>query len=263
MRIACIQEVIYTGLADKNIDTFVSKILSCEADIVLLPEMWFCGFDYTGISDHASRVEEIICLLKSNAVNKLIVCSMPEKAIVGIYNTTYGITSDGVIATYRKQFLFSPQREDQYFLKSDENITTFKYKDVNFAMATCYEIRFPEIFRISAYEGAEVYLVPAIWPAAKSLHWLTLLRARAIENQAYVVGCSCSKAVKNDKELKCGYSAGFDPWGEELFCLGEESGIAYVDIDRSKITTVREQIPSLNDAKKCFVINKKPHWRNA
>lgn len=258
MRVACIQDTIYTGDVKSNINNFTNRISSCESDVILLPEMWFCGFDYQRIKYHAEETNNLINMLKSNAKDKIIVSSMPEIDGNDVYNTVFAISSDGIIAKYRKQFLFSPQREDEYFKSAENDITVFEYKGIKFAMATCYEIRFPEVFRIGAYGGAEVFLVPAIWPAAKSSHWLTLLKARAIENQSFVVGCSSSSVVRGEKVLRCGYSAAFDPWGEQLFALGEEEGIASAEIDVSKISMVREQIPSLKDAKNRFNINKKP-----
>jgi len=259
LRITCIQNTVYTGDVSKNIDNFMNIILSLNSDVVVMPEMWFCGFDYNNIKQHAEYTPKVIESLKSNCSGKIIVGSMPEEDHGDIFNTIFVVSSDVIVARYRKQFLFSPQREDQFFKRSDNDITLFEYKSTKFATATCYEIRFPEVFRIGAYNGAEVFLVPAIWPAAKSSHWLTLLRARAIENQAYVVGCSSSSVIKGDKILKCGYSAAFDPWGEQLFVLGEDPDVATINIDLSKVSLVREQIPSLNDAKNCFNIIKKPH----
>ncbi|ADR18125.1 nitrilase-related carbon-nitrogen hydrolase [Calditerrivibrio nitroreducens] len=256
MKVACIQNTIYTGDIPSNTNDFISRIVSCNADVIVLPEMWFCGFDYQNLKSYAKETSGIIDILKSNGKGKIIVSSMPEIEGEDLYNTVYVVGENRILAKYRKQFLFSPQREDEYFKASDNDITVFEYKGVVFAVATCYEIRFPEIFRIGAYKGAEVFLVPAIWPAAKSSHWLTLLKARAIENQAFVVGCSSSSVVRGEKVLKCGYSAAYDPWGEQLFALGEESSMTSAELDISKISAVREQIPSLRDATKKFNIVK-------
>lgn len=258
MKVACIQNTIYTGNIRSNTNNFINRIVSCSEDVVVLPEMWFCGFDYQNLKRYAQEANGVIDILKSNGKGKIIVSSMPEIEGNDLYNTVYVIGENGILAKYRKQFLFSPQREDEYFKASDNDITVFEYKGVKFAVATCYEIRFPEIFRIGAYKGAEVFLVPAIWPAAKSSHWLTLLKARAIENQAYVIGCSSSSVIRGEKVLKCGYSAAFDPWGDNLFTLAEDSGVGTAELDMPKVSVVREQIPSLNDAKKRFYINKKP-----
>ncbi|MCA1933014.1 MAG: hypothetical protein LDL13_05500 [Calditerrivibrio sp.] len=257
MKVYCIQDIIKNGDVEWNVKSYFDKISLCDSGIVLLPEMWFCGFDYKNIQSHADASREIIDRLQKVAVDKLIISSMPERLNEKIYNSVYIISSEGVVDIYRKQFLFSPQKEDQYFEKHDNDVPVVKYKEINLSVATCYEIRFPEVFRIGAYKGADLFLIPAIWPVNKKEHWLTLLKSRAIENQAYVVGCSSSSVFNNGKELACGYSAAFDPWGEELFVLDEGVKTSFVNLDLEKLRLVRNAIPSLKDAKNCFNINKK------
>lgn len=257
MKVYCIQNIIKNGDVEGNVKSYVDKISLCDSGIVLLPEMWFCGFDYKNIQSHADTSKELIPKLQAIAFNKLIIASMPERLDGKIYNSVYIISSEGIVDIYRKQFLFSPQKEDQYFEKHDNEVPLIQYKEINFSVATCYEIRFPEVLRVGAYKGSELFLIPAIWPANKKEHWLTLLKGRAIENQAYVVGCSSSSVFNNGKELACGYSAAFDPWGEELFVLDEGVKTSFIDLDMEKVKLVRNAIPSLKDAKNCFNINKK------
>jgi predicted amidohydrolase len=256
MKVCCIQEIIYTGDAGKNKEAFFNKILSCLSDVVVLPEMWFCGFDYKNIKEHARSTPHLIEKLIDIAGNKLVIANMPEMSGDKIYNTIYMITKRGILSAYRKQFLFSPQKEDLYFACHENSIPVVEFMEFNISVATCYEIRFPEVFRSGAYLGTDVFLVPAIWPVSKKDHWLTLLKARAIENQAYVIGCSSSTVYNKEKELKCGYSSAYDPWGEQLFLLSEEPGIANCYVSKERIEEARTSIPSLNDAKDRFIISR-------
>ncbi|MEF3255036.1 MAG: hypothetical protein K6348_05665 [Deferribacterales bacterium] len=258
MIVGCIQNTVINGDVENNLKIYLDSISMCNSDIIVLPEMWFCGFDYKNIVEHSQKTPAMIEKISSKSDGKILVVTMPENDNNKIYNTVYIIKDGNILSKYRKQFLFSPQREDQYFSPYDNDVPVVLYNDMNISVATCYEIRFPEVFRIGAYMGAEVFLVPAIWPANKKDHWLTLLRGRSIENQAYVIGCSASKVINNDKELKCGYSAAFDPWGEALFVLDQSETIGYAEVSKEKVYEVRRSIPSLSDAKKRFDINKKP-----
>jgi len=261
MKIACIQKDIHLGDIVRNTDAFLPEVESLSNDnynIIMLPEMWATGFDYHNLQSHSKNTDNLIKeIAKITNKNSLVISSLPENDSDKIYNTIFAINSEGIVSTYRKNFLFSPLKEDQYFSKGN-SYSIFNFNNTRISLHTCYEIRFPELFRIAAFNGSQLMLVPAIWPAEKKEHWMTMLKARAIENQCFVVGCNTSNAHTTKKTIKCGISLVVDPWGNILneAAPGVES-IIKAEIDLNKCNEVREKIPSLKDASEVFDIKKK------
>ncbi|WP_188020358.1 nitrilase-related carbon-nitrogen hydrolase [Deferribacter autotrophicus] len=262
MKIGLIQNYVKLGDIENNKSLFFSEIaalLKESPDFIILPEMWLTGFDYENIFKFSENTFNIIKELQNIlSDDTLIVSSLPEQSNSKVFNTIFVFNKSKIIAKYRKNFLFSPLREDIYFEKGND-ITVFENKGTKIGLHTCYEIRFPELFRLSTYNGAELFFVPAIWPAGKKHHWLTLIKARAIENQAFIVGCNANKISTKNKEVACGYSVVIDPWGNEVFIADEEPLSTTVSLDMSKVKEVRDTIPSLKDAMEVFEINKKPY----
>lgn len=261
MKIACIQKDVYLGDISRNTKTFLPEVESLSNDqynIIILPEMWATGFDYQHLQSHSKNTDNLINeIAKLLSKDTLVISSLPENDAGKIYNTIFAINSEGIVSTYRKNFLFSPLKEDQYFSKGT-SLSIFNFNNARISLHTCYEIRFPELFRIAAFQGSQLMLVPAIWPAEKKNHWVTMLKARAIENQCFVVGCNASNAHTLKKTINCGVSLVVDPWGSTL----EESAasiesIVKTEIDLNMCSEIREKIPSLKDASEVFVIKKK------
>ncbi|HCW93764.1 MAG TPA: hypothetical protein DHM44_08790 [Flexistipes sinusarabici] len=265
MKISCIQKDVYLGNISKNLDTFLPEIESASGDncdIILLPEMWATGFDYNNLQSHSKNTPDILNKLSSIAGgNSVIISSLPENKEGEIYNTLYAVDSSGIKAVYRKNFLFSPLKEDQYFSKGC-HMTVFEHNGVKLSLHTCYEIRFPELFRMAAFEGSQLMIVPAIWPAEKQNHWKTMLKARAIENQCFVAGCNAGNAHTSKKVINCGVSLICDPWGT-ILAEGSESReeVVQFNVDIAKCSEIREKIPSFNDAKNVFEIKRKSKIR--
>lgn len=106
-------------------------------------------------------------------------------------------------------------------------------------------MRFPEWSRKLAVAGAKILFTPAQWPHPRSMHWVSLNRARAIENQLFTVavnGCGYAGEVKS-----CGHSSVFNPWGEEILITAEEEGAYLVDVDVQMVEEVRSKIPVFKD----------------
>ena len=109
----------------------------------------------------------------------------------------------------------------------------------------CYDLRFPELFRRVTAKGAELIVVVANWPSVRLDHWLTLLKARAIENLAYVVGVNRCGSDPNHQYP--GRSVVIDPWGESVADAGSEEGLIDVTIDHDRLRKWREEFPVLKD----------------
>lgn len=258
MKVKLLQYPVHLGSVEQNLSTFLPRIADDaegELSVFVLPEMWANGFDYRNMSLHAARTPEILEKIANSISEKtLVVANLAEQDGDHIYNTTFALCGGDVIARYRKNFLFAPMKEDTCFTRGDVPTALFRFGDVTFGMHTCYEIRFPELFRMSAYAGAEAFLVPAIWPEEKKEHWLTLIRARAIENQCYIAGGNTSAAINGEKSLECGYSGLFDPWGAPSCMGGVGEFTVECRIRKETVADVRTRIPSLADAVRAFTI---------
>ena len=168
------------------------------------------------------------------------------------YNTSVLIDPDGEIAaTYRKLHMFDVEVEGTEYRESEheragEGIATAAAGELELGLTVCYDLRFPELFRILALRGATAFTVPAAFTAVTGkAHWETLLRARAIENAAFVIASGQVGRAKPHYE-SWGHSMIVDPWGKVLGVLDEEDeGHVCADLDLAELDRVRQSIPSL------------------
>jgi len=124
-------------------------------------------------------------------------------------------------------------------------VVTFDWRGARVSPFICYDLRFPEVFRAATRRGAQVLVVIANWPATRVEHWVTLLRARAIENQAYVAGVN---RCGNDPKLAYpGRSVIVGPWGEVMADAGDGEGVAWADLDFAALESYRREFPVLRD----------------
>lgn len=131
-----------------------------------------------------------------------------------------------------------------------EEVVTFPLAGFTACPFICYDLRFPEIFRIGARKGADLFLVIANWPAVRIDHWFTLLKTRAIENLAYVVGVN--RTGKDPALEYCGRSVIFDPKGALLAEAGDAESVISAEIDLAQVSAWRKQFPVLDHARKEF-----------
>jgi len=259
MKIVSLQLPVVLSDFDGNKKRFLDAIAQysdAKDTIIILPEMWGCGFDYRNLQQFALATDDVISEIQS-IINSdtLVISTHPETNQNKVFNTVYAVTKNGVIGKYRKNFLFAPTGEDKYFDTGSETCVV-EFKGLKVGLLLCYEIRFPELFRQTTFAGAEIIAVPAVWPEMKREHWQTLTRARAIENQLYIVGCNCSVMHTTKKEMACGYSVAFDPWGEALYEPMSGEHVLECEIDKAMVADVREKIPSLSDAQCAFRLNR-------
>ena len=152
---------------------------------------------------------------------------------------------DGTLAaSYSKIHLFRLMDEDQY-LAPGEAGELHELPWGCAGLAICYDLRFPELFRRYALEGARLLILPAEWPHPRRMHWRTLLRSRAIENQCFVA--ACNRVGTTEGVTFFGSSAVIDPWGETLIEGGETEALLTVRIDLNTVEATRAKIPILAD----------------
>lgn len=252
IRAAAIQFNVKQGGVDANL-AYVREALTRAAaqgvQLAVLPEMWSTGFAYKNLNELAKRTAGIVEeLLELSGRLKLVICgSMPEPDGVNkVFNTIFLIDNGKLAGTYRKIHLFSLLKEDLAFAGGDKWLLA----DTSIGkvgVIICYDLRFPELTRRLAVEGAQVICVPAQWPKPRQEHWRALLRARAIENQLFVVSCNaCGLIGKLDF---FGMSMIIDPKGEVLAESGEEEGEIVAQLDLQVMVDWRAQIPCFNDRK--------------
>ena len=215
-----------------------------QTDILLLPEMSFTGFsmntDVTGETG-----EETVENVKSLAVKYGVamgfgwVKDCGEKA----ENHYTIVDKSGVcLSDYVKLHPFSFAGEDRKF-RGGERLTAFELDGIPCSNFICYDLRFPEIFQIAS-KSAHVIIVPANWPAKRSSHWKTLLQARAIENQVYILAVNCVGQM--DGLYYSGDSCIVDPDSRVLRMISDEEGLIIYDLV-DDVEQYRERFPVKKD----------------
>lgn len=247
---AAIQFNVMQGDVDANlayVREALVRVAEQGANLAVLPEMWTTGFAYKTLNELAQRTETVVAeLCELSARYKLVIAgSQPEPAGDGrVFNTIHVVDNGKVVARYRKLHLFSLLGEDKAFKGGD----SWCLADTSLGkvgVIICYDLRFPELSRRLTLEGARVICVPAQWPKPRQEHWRTLLRARAIENQLYVVSCNATGLI--GKLDFFGMSMVIDPKGEVLADAGEEAGEILAPLDWQAIDEWRGQIPCFAD----------------
>ncbi|MFA7198847.1 MAG: nitrilase-related carbon-nitrogen hydrolase [Methanoculleus sp.] len=159
-------------------------------------------------------------------------------------NTVVVLDAGGnLVADYAKTHLFSPGGEDRYYTAGDR-IATFAVDKTTFGLAVCYDLRFPELFRIYALAGVECMLIPAAWPCCRLSHWETLLPARALENRYYVAGINTAGGPDG---VYCGGSLAADPDGVVIARCGPGEELLIVELDPAAVHEAQSTLPSLSD----------------
>jgi predicted amidohydrolase len=147
--------------------------------------------------------------------------------------------------------LFNPGAESDHYSAGD-HLTMFRWADLKVAVFICYDLRFPETFRLAGSRGAQVMVVIANWPDKRHSHWLALLRARAIENQVYVVGVN-----RCGRDPKLGYAGGtliIDPQGNIVASAGRKESIVSAKLDSAAVSQWRSDFPVLKDIRADIVL---------
>ncbi|MFD7991602.1 carbon-nitrogen family hydrolase [Streptomyces mexicanus] len=222
------------------------------SDLVVLPELWTTGaFAFERFADHAEPLQgptyEVMAKAASEAGVWLHAGSIPERDPQGtLYNTSLVFSPDGdLAAAYRKIHRFGFDKGEAVLMGAGDTPVTLALPDTTLGLATCYDLRFPELFRALVDAGAQTLVVPAGWPERRRAHWTLLARARAVEDQAFVL--ACGTAGTHAGVPQAGHSIVVDPWGEVLAEAGHDEEVLTVDFDPGRVATTREQFPALKD----------------
>ncbi len=259
LRIAQAQMPVYT---DRNklkgvLEVLAERAVQGGAGFLALPEMFCCPYDVSCFPVFAEKEGGPLWQACSDLARTfniyLSAGTMPERDSDGkIYNTAYVFDRNGrQIAKHRKMHLFDISvKNGQHFRESavlspGNSVTVFETEFCTMGLAICYDIRFPELFRLMAAKGAKVIFVPASFNMTTGpMHWELLFRSQAVFNQTFVVGTAPAR-VADSSYISWGHSIITDPWGNTISQMEDKEELRITKTDLSLCDEVREQIPVL------------------
>ena len=219
--------------------------------LIVLPEMFATGFSMQverTAQDQSRSTEAYLRHLARK--HRSVVLGGVVGPLQGATATNEAVAIDASgqqLVRYCKMQPFTISGE-QHRYPAGQRHQLFQWRGVCVAPFICYDLRFPEVFRPAARDGAELFVVIANWPAVRSEHWVRLLQARAIENQAYVVGVNrCGSAPELTYD---GRSVAFDPLGVCLIEAGDREQVLAIEIDVPRLRAWREKFPALADMRR-------------
>ena len=266
MRVACIQLDVEGGAVATNVDRAIDRVRTAAADgadLVVLPELFDVGyfaFDAYGraaesvAGDRLRRFAETaaaadVAVLAGTVVEDLAASTadgVDTPATSGLANTAVLFDAAGDRRlVYRKHHLFGYGSEETERMVPGDRVPVVDVAGVTVGVTTCYDLRFPELYRRLVDDGVECVLVPSAWPYPRVEHWRTLGRARAIENLAYVAAVNGAGTFGD--EALCGRSAVYDPWGTTLAAAGSDPTTVTAEVDPDRVAAVRREFPALRD----------------
>jgi nitrilase len=266
MKVAAIQMVSSTGLDDNlaTAATLVAQAVQAGAELVVLPE-YFC---LMGLQDGeklaiqesfgTGPIQQFLSDMARQHRIWLVGGTIPlsTKAAQKVTNSSLVFDPQGVcVARYDKIHLFCYQNarecyDEARLLQAGTSSTVFTMlardgQRWTVGLSVCYDLRFPELYRMYAQQGAEVLLVPSAFTATTgAAHWEVLLRARAIENLAYVVAAAQGGQHANGRRT-WGHSMVVNPWGLVLSEQAEQAGVVMAELVRDQLQICRQQLPAL------------------
>jgi predicted amidohydrolase len=272
MRVACAQLEPGAGTVDENRAAAVEAVETAAergADLLVLPEQFTVGFfafdayeaaaEPIGGETHsrlaaAARSHDIAVLAGTIVEDLDRTATTTDWAVPdgdGLANTSVLIDADGELqAVYRKAHLWGYESREAELLVAGSRLGVADIGGFTVGITTCYDLRFPELYRTLLDSGVDMLLVPSAWPFPRVEHWRTLTRARAIENLSYLVAVNGTGEMRGER--LCGRSTVYDPWGTVLASAGDDPELFSADVDPARVSTVREEFPALRDRREHF-----------
>lgn len=254
MRISLAQTNVYWEDKEKNKERFIEFIEEAKnknADIVIFPEMTLTGFSQKVDKIGEENYETIDWFKKQSVKYAIYTCfgHVEGKQGKGKNNLSVISPKGELLTTYTKLHPFSYSGEDKFYSKG-EGVAAFNINGVKASAFICYDLRFPEIFQIASKE-AELIIIIANWPESRREAWITLLKARAIENQCFIAGVN--RVGVGDGIKYSGDSMVVDPKGNVLMSSQVEE-LLVCDISTEEVKRFREKFPYKKDRREEFYI---------
>ena len=223
----------------------LAEAAKAGARLAILPEMFATGFSMRPerVAQAPGGPSETFLRETARALDLTLLASIPERGESRPRNVALVVSPSGTVTRYAKIHPFSFAGEDREY-EGGEGIVTVSVEGLRLTPFVCYDLRFPEPFRLAA-DATDLYVVIANWPERRQSHFRALLQARAIENLAYVVGVN--RAGEGDGVAYAGQSVAFSPWGETLAEAGSEETVLLCEVDPAAVADARARFPALRD----------------
>jgi len=230
-------------------ETFIRHAADCGAKLICFPEQFATGWDpqpHKNIQDiYGSIILSLQAYAKEYKIG--IIGSLREKHDPLPKNTAIVINRDGrILAKYAKVHLFSMGHEHEGN-SAGTDLGVFTFDSLTCGIAICYDLRFPELFRIYAQKGVQAVFVPSAWPQSRIRHWELFIKARAAENQMYVLGVNTTGKTPVDQYSGASMTA--DPHGTIVSSANEAEQLLFSDIDPGEVKRARSEFPVERDRK--------------
>ncbi|AWW36076.1 nitrilase-related carbon-nitrogen hydrolase [Streptomyces cadmiisoli] len=221
-------------------------------DLVVLPELWTAGaWAYDDWEREAEPLDGPTAAAMSDAARAagvwLHAGSIVERDAGGtLYNTALLFDRDGSLrGHYRKIHRYGFDTGEAVAMGGGNDVVTVATEFGGLGLAICYDIRFPELFRGLLDVGAELIVLPAAWPAKRLAHLQLLVRARAVEEQVFLLACDATGTHGGMQQA--GHSMIVDPWGTVVADAGDGERTVTADVDMAEVTRIRTELPVLRD----------------
>lgn len=252
LKVALVQSQQFWEDKARNLKHFEAHLntLNVSVDLIVLPEMFHTSFSMNScaLAEEMDGFGVSWLIQQAKKYATTICASLIIKTSEGAVNRLVVVDRNGVLATYDKRKLFGLANEDAHYVPGNEN-TIVTLKGWKILLQICYDLRFPEQCRNGLVNDSPMYdilLYVANWPERRSEHWKTLLKARAIENQSYVLGVNRVGTDANELTYS-GDSMAINALGEVLtHCIYEET-VAVVTLSYQELKATREKLPFLKD----------------
>mgnify|MGYP001443749851 CR=1 FL=1 len=226
---------------------YIRRAASAGASLVAFPEQFATGWDpcsHRHIQDLSGpTISALRTLARESSV--AILGSFREAGSPLPKNTAVVVGKTGeILARYSKMHPFAPAKEDTCFSAGDDP-AVFGIDGLRLGLAICYDLRFPELFRLYAGRGVHGVIVPSAWPESRLRHWELFIRARAAENQMYVIGINATGSNPVDSYAGSSMTAG--PDGSLVARAGEDETLLCYDLMAENVEEARRRLPVLND----------------
>ncbi|MGA1821568.1 MAG: nitrilase-related carbon-nitrogen hydrolase [Thermoplasmatota archaeon] len=251
VRAAVIQTRLYLSNVEENLRNSITLMEEADKgsnpDLMVLPEAFTTGFEFEKLPELAEKSDMVtgsMCdFARDHGTHIFFTQIVGDKG--RLMNRSHHIGGDGTVkGTYDKTHLFSRIGEDEWISPGDR-LVEYRMGDIRIGPLICYEIRYPELARKLTLEGVDLIIYMAQWPHFRIFQWETLLRARAIENQLFVIGVNIWGDHKG--VMMGGGSRIISPFGEILAHLDDGPGWTSAEMDPSVIEGVRRKIPVFDD----------------
>ena len=263
VKISALQMSSVIGDIQANINKvsiLIQKNLHNDVDVLILPEVWTCGWSCSDFIKSAQNIEdsEAISFLKeiakkynTNIIGGSLITIQEGK----YYNTCPVIDRNGRLLTiYNKNHLYSYYGcEENKYVETGKSPVMVELDGVNYGLTICYDIRFPEIYRAYRISGADILVNCAAWGASKPIPWEMMTKSRAIENQCYMIALTQSGKIR-ENEYNLGHSRIIDYKGEELASIFEGEGIITSECSMKSMYEFRKKCTILEDIKNNYEV---------